>query len=82
MDRMRGTVTSVIIGRGFCFILGEDGISRFAHVRSFVNQRDFALSLEGKGVSFIPMDLNETGRMIIGNGLRAVDVKVEQHERT
>ena len=76
-DRMTGTVTAIVFHKGFCFILGKDGLSRFAHVRDFVDQKEFDLLSAGKVVSFIPMDFNNTGQMIRGNGLRAVDVIVE-----
>lgn len=80
MDRMIGTVITIIRGRGFCFIRGDDdGLSRFAHARDFVDQREFDTLSDGKSVSFIPMDFNNSGQLIRGNGLRAVDVKVEYH---
>lgn len=80
-DRMIGTVITIIRAKGFCFLRGEDGLSRFAHARDFADQRDFDLLSDGKGVSFIPMDLNNSGQIIRGNGLRAVDVKVQNDIR-
>lgn len=72
---MNGTVISVVRTRGFCFIRGEDGLTRFAHVRDFVSQAAFDLIHDGQPVEFSPMDLNNTGEVIRGNGLRAVRVR-------
>lgn len=80
MDRITGTVIYVVLNKGFCFIRGADGFSRFAHARNFIDQREFDLLSSGKTVSFIPMDLNNTGQIIRGNGLQAVDVKVELND--
>jgi cold shock CspA family protein len=79
-DRMTGTVVTIIRAKGFAFIRGEDGMSRFAHARDFVDQREFDLLSDGKSVSFIPMDLNKSGQMIRGNGLRAVDVRIHTND--
>ena len=51
---MRGTVIRINKDRGFAFVRGEDGLSRFAHVRGFLQQLDFERLEEGHTVEFIP----------------------------
>lgn len=77
---MMGVIITVIRDKGFCFIRGKDGLSRFGHVRDFISPTDFDLLHDGQVVEFSPMDLNQTGEIIRGNGLRAVRIKAIQNE--
>lgn len=74
-ELLTGTVVNIVRSRGFCFIMGKDGLTRFGHVRDFVSQVVFDRLHEGQLVEFCPMDLNHTGEVIRGNGLRAVRIR-------
>lgn len=65
---MRGTFQQMIEGKGYCFIVGEDGQSYFAHAKSFVDQKEFMKAKSGDAANFIPT----TGP----KGLRAEEVKL------
>ena len=71
---MDGTVISVFLNRGFCFVRGEDRISRFAHVRDFTEPTEFDTLRTGSAVTFTPLDIGRSERH---DGRRAVDVKVK-----
>jgi cold shock CspA family protein len=72
-NRMTGTVTKVLLNKGFAFVRGEqDGISRFAHAHDFEPAIAFDTLREGKGVTFEPSRGPETS----GNGLRAIKIRV------
>lgn len=73
---MTGTVTRVLLSKGFGFIRGEDGVSRFFHAKSVVLPTLFDLMHEGQTVEFTEAT-DETGKSR-GNGLRAEDVRVVQ----
>jgi cold shock CspA family protein len=68
---MKGVVTRVLHGKGYGFIKGDDGLSRFFNAEH-VAAGEFDLLREGKGVEFLPVD-GEPGK---GNGLRAREVHV------
>lgn len=65
---MKGTVTRVLLSKGYGFIRGEDGKSRFFHVTSVEPQRDFERMFEGQAVTFTAVK----GKA--GNGEAAVNV--------
>lgn len=69
---MRGTVTRVFTGKGYGFIRGEDGVSRFFNAADVEPKRDFDLLCEDRGVDF---DSTE-GDPAKGNGLKAVKVRL------
>ena len=52
--RLKGTISRLFITKGYGFVMGEDGQSRFMHVRDFVRPELFEKLREGQGVSFIP----------------------------
>lgn len=67
---MRGTIVRTIPIKGFGFIMGEDGFSRFVHATEFLDgQVAFESAREGAKVEFIPIE-------VPGKGLRASKVKV------
>ena len=47
---MNGTITRLLPGKGYCFIRGDDRISRFGHARAFVDPVEFDLAREGQAV--------------------------------
>lgn len=67
---MKGTITRLLPNKGYCFIRGEDGISRFALAKEFIPQIEFDTAREGQLVEFIPA-LGGTK----GNGMRAVSIR-------
>ena len=70
---MHGVVTKVIFSRGFGFIRGEDGLSRFFHQRAVVDARAFDLMHEGQPVLFTPTEDGPSD-----NRLRAVEVRIDK----
>ena len=69
---MHGTIIRMLPNRGFCFIRGDDNISRFGHARAFKNPLDFDTAREGQGVSFQPIIHQEKK----GGGARAIDIEL------
>lgn len=67
---MRGVITKVFYGKGFGFLRGEDGVSRFFHATSVIPERDFDVVAIDDQVTFVP-DSNGPG----GNKERAFDVR-------
>ena len=67
---MTGVVKKMFKDKGFAFIEGSDGLTRFMHVKHVVPRIAFDLMNEGDAVEFVPTE--EVGR---GNGLRAEQVK-------
>jgi CspA family cold shock protein len=65
---MRGTIVRTIPIKGFGFIMGEDGFSRFAHATEFEDQVAFESAREGQKVEFTPIEAPK--------GKRATKVKV------
>lgn len=75
--RMTGTVTKVLLNKGFAFVRDMQGMSRFVSVRDVVPVSAFDTMHEGQKVTFEPAgDLN-TAADAKNNGLRAVKVQVE-----
>jgi len=70
---MRGTVIRILLNKGYGFVRGEDGISRFMHSGYVIPKVDFDKMYEGQSVEFTP---DESGPPDKGNGLRAINVKV------
>lgn len=71
---MNGVVIRVLPNKGFAFIRGSDGLSRFMHVNDMHRPLDFDTLREGQAVEFIPTTEN-SGK---GNGLRATEVKLRE----
>jgi len=69
---MRGTITKVLPNRGYCFIRGDDGLSRFGHARGFVDPVAFDRAREGQAVEFDPIMDNSPHAK--GGGLRAIAI--------
>lgn len=69
---MTGTVIRVLLNRGFGFIRGEDGLSRFVHATDVQPPEAFDRLHEGQRVEFIPAE----GPHDKGNSLRATQVTV------
>lgn len=53
--RMKGTVVRIYLNKGYCFVRGEDRISRFAHASDFAKQEEFDVLREGQAVRFVPV---------------------------
>lgn len=71
--RMAGTVIRLLRNRGFGFIRGEDGLSRFFEAKEVYPPVDFDLMHEGQRVTFVPMDGGEAANPK-SNKLRAGQV--------
>lgn len=56
MDRMIGKVFREFKDKGYCFVRGEDGLSRFLHVSKFIDPRDFDGVAIGVEVEFEPVE--------------------------
>ena len=67
MTRMQGIISRIFSSRGFGFIRGDDGLSRFVHVR---DTSDFDRLREGVKVSFLAVEH--------ARGPRAVEVERSQ----
>lgn len=67
-DRVQGIVTKLLPSKGFGFLRGDDGQSRFIPAAS---SPKFDELREGKSVTFVPV-FEKTGK---GNGLRAHEVE-------
>lgn len=75
-ERMTGVVITLLPGKGFGFVRGDDHLTRFFHVDNVTNRRDFDVMHEGQRVTFLPVDLTDKNpAMVKGNGLRASDVQ-------
>ena len=70
---MKGVLTRLFLNKGFGFVRGEDGISRFMHASSVEPRTAFDTMHEGQAVEFEP---NDNGPLDKGNGLRAEKVRV------
>ena len=71
---MNGTITKVLAGKGYCFVRGDDRISRFGHASAFVDPVEFDIAREGQGVSFVPVI--ETGSRGRSGGRRATEIRL------
>ena len=71
---MTGTITKLLPGKGYCFIRGDDRISRFGHARAFLDPVEFDLAREGQGVEFEPVI--ETGPRARSGGQRATEIRL------
>lgn len=67
---MAGTVVRVFLNKGYGFVRGDDGVSRFFEAREVVPPIAFDRMREGQGVTFLPTQ----GPKDKGNGLRASQV--------
>ncbi len=71
--RMRGTITRLFPNKGFGFVRGDDGISRFMHCKDVDPPTHFDRMHEGQGVEFVA---STTGPPDKGGGLRAIEVEI------
>ena len=69
--RLEGRIITMFELRGFGFIKGDDGFTRFFHVKYVDPQMDFDRMKIGTRVSFTPMAGGPQG-----NKLRAVNVRM------
>lgn len=69
---MKGTITRMLPNKGYGFVRGEDGLSRFMHASVVVPRAAFDTLREGQSVEFDP---SEEGPLDKGNGLRAENVR-------
>tara|TARA_R110000824_G_scaffold143793_1_gene311529 strand:+ start:256 stop:495 length:240 start_codon:yes stop_codon:yes gene_type:complete len=67
---MRGTIIRIVPNKGFLFIRGDDGISRFGHARAFADPLAFDRAREGQAVAYTPV----TDALGKSGGARAVDI--------
>lgn len=72
---MNGTVIRCFPNKGYAFIRGEDGYTRFLHATQVFPQQDFDTIHEGQGVEFEPDDDKRLNR---GNGLRAKNARLSK----
>ena len=71
---MTGTLIRLVPNRGYCFIRGDDGISRFAHARAFVDPLAFDLAREGQAVRYTPV--TDTTSLARNGGARAINIEL------
>lgn len=71
---MKGRITSINLDKGYGFLRGEDGLSRFFLAKSVRPVGDFDLLKETQIVEFEPFAL-DTIDTTKSNGLRAKDIK-------
>ena len=71
---MKGRITSINHVKGFGFLRGDDGLSRFFHARSVLPVADFDLLKETQIVEFEPYALSNPNADL-NNGLRARSVR-------
>ena len=70
--RLKGTIIRLVPNKGYCFIRGDDGISRFGHARAFTDPLAFDSAREGQAVEFDPiLDTSDQAR---GGGARAINI--------
>lgn len=73
MNRMTGTVTQVLLSKGYAFVRGvDDGLSRFVYCKDVEPRSAFDTLHEGQHVTFVPGAAPLNNR---NNGLRAWDVR-------
>lgn len=70
---MTGVVFKLYLNRGFGFVRGADGVSRFMHATSVVPPEAFDRMHEGVKVEFTPTVVANDPK---GNGYRAVKVSL------
>ena len=69
---MTGTIIRLVPNKGYCFIRGDDGVSRFGHARAFTDPLAFDLAREGQAVTYTPVT-DALGR---AGGARAINIKL------
>jgi len=69
---MTGTIIRLVPNKGYCFIRGDDNVSRFAHARAFVDPLAFDLAREGQAVRYTPV--TDTSSLARSGGARAVKI--------
>jgi cold shock CspA family protein len=67
---MTGTIIRLVPNKGYCFIRGDDGVSRFGHARAFKDPLAFDLAREGQAVTYTPVT-DALGR---AGGARAINI--------
>lgn len=73
-EQMKGTIIRMLPNKGFSFVRGEDGLTRFAHADQYRPRMAFDTAREGDAVTFIPA----SGAQGKGNGLRCTEINVEK----
>ena len=58
--------------KGYCFIRGDDGVSRFGHAREFTDSLAFDQAREGQAVKFDP--ITDTSNLARSGGARAINI--------
>ena len=69
---MRGTIIRLVPNKGYAFVRGEDGGSRFAHARAFSDPLAFDRAREGQAVEFDP--IIDTSNLARSGGARAINI--------
>lgn len=76
--RIKGVTFNVMPTRGFGFVRGDDGVSRFMHFRNFRDPRDWDGMRDGLGVEYTPEDgpaaMDANGN-IKHDGRKALDLR-------
>jgi cold shock CspA family protein len=67
---MTGTIIRLVPNKGYCFIRGDDGVSRFGHARAFCDPLAFDRAREGQAVTYTPV-IDARGR---AGGARAMNI--------
>ena len=67
---MNGTIIRLMPNKGYCFIRGEDNVSRFGHARAFRDPLAFDQAREGQAVRFTPI-IEAKGK---AGGARAIEI--------
>jgi cold shock CspA family protein len=73
---MTGTIIRVYLNKGYGFLRGGDGVSRFFHASDVQPAVDFDRMHDGEGVEFIPAEELTGTTTKKGNGYRAAEVRV------
>jgi len=76
MHREKGTVTQVVSHRGFAFLRGDDGRSRFFHAKDMEPIFAFEGLARGQAVTFVPTGELKGDPDAANNGLRATKVQL------
>ena len=78
MQRMTGVVVSVYLSKGFAFVRGlDDGLSRFVYAKEVQPISAFDTMHEGQKVSFVPSGELDSSPDAKNNGLRGLQVRIE-----
>jgi cold shock CspA family protein len=74
---MTGTIIRVYLNKGYGFLRGGDGVSRFFHANDVQPAIQFDHMHDGQGVEFTPAEDLSGGKLTQkGNGFRAAEVRI------